>query len=193
MEAYIGLLAAGILLLVGIWFHRHSNIEKWKEELQKAVKHSAVEGKKLTLFFIAFVAVFREIFETILFVKILSIDGYSKLGIGLGVSAAISVAAVLIIVAVRFSIKFNLGLLFKVSTALILTLAIVLFGKSIDAFQKIGALESTVISLPTFTPLGFNSTIEVMIAQLILLAGIVGYFLLSKRTSLPFAKDPTGA
>lgn len=193
VEAYVGLMAAGILLLVGIWFHRHSNINKWKEELQKAVKSTAAEGKKLTLFFIAFLAVFREIFETLLFVKILSIDGYSNLGIGLGASTAIAVAAIIIFIALKFSIKFNLGILFKVSTALILVLSVVLFGKSIAAFQKIGVLDSTELSLPTFSPLGFNSTMEVMLAQIILLVGIIWYFLISKRASLPFAKGSENA
>jgi high-affinity iron transporter len=181
IEAYIGLFAAGILLLVGLWFHRHSNVKKWKEELQNAVENSAVEGKKITLFIIAFAAVFREIFETMLFVQILSIDGYAKTEIGLGALAAVAFAVLVIYLAIKFSLRINLGILFKGSTALILFLSVVLFGKSISAFQKIGFLGSTDVGFPSMQPIGFNSTLEVLSGQLILLLLIVGYFYISRR------------
>tara|TARA_B100000749_G_scaffold280077_2_gene274689 strand:- start:40786 stop:42675 length:1890 start_codon:yes stop_codon:yes gene_type:complete len=184
LEAYVSLIAAAVLLYVGIWFHRHSNIEKWKLSIKDAVSDSIVNGKTLTLFLIAFASVFREIFETLLFMKIMIFDGHSTMDISLGALMAIGLSVTLIFGAIKFSMKLKLDPLFKFSTGLILILSMVIFGKAIGAFQKVGALQATQLNLPTVDALGFNATLEVLIAQLLVLLIIFMYFVLSKTLIL---------
>lgn len=180
LEAYVSLIAAAILLYVGIWFHRHSNIEKWKQSIKDIVSDSIINGKTLSLFLIAFAAVFREIFETLLFMKIMIFDGHSATGITLGALLAIGVSALLVLGAVKFSMKLRLDPLFKFSTGLILILSVVIFGKSVGAFQKVGVLQATQLNIPTLDILGFNATLEVLMGQLLVLLIVFMYFVLSK-------------
>lgn len=184
LEAYVSLIAAAVLLYVGIWFHRHSNIEKWKQSIRDIVSDSIINGKTLTLFLIAFASVFREIFETLLFMKIMIFDGHSAMDIALGALLAIGISAILIFGAIKFSMKLKLDPLFKISTGLILILSMVIFGKSMGAFQKVGALQATQLNVPGFDALGFNATLEVLIGQLLVLLIIFMYFVLSKTLIL---------
>tara|TARA_B100001248_G_C27398410_1_gene467596 strand:- start:1846 stop:3753 length:1908 start_codon:yes stop_codon:yes gene_type:complete len=181
LEAYVSLIAAAVLLYVGIWFHRHSNIEKWKQSIKDVVNDSIINGKTVTLFLIAFASVFREIFETLLFMKIMVLDGHSTMDISLGALVAMGLSATLIYGAIKYSMNLRLDPLFKFSTALILILSMIIFGKSLGAFQKVGLLQTTQLNLPRIDALGFNSTLEVLFGQLLVLLVIFIYFVLRKN------------
>ncbi len=180
LEAYVGVFAALILLYVGVWFHRHSNIEKWKKTLEGSVSKHIVNGKSITLFAISFAAVFREIFETLLFMKILTFDGHSKSVIGVGALAALLLSTVLIYLAIRFSLRLKLGILFNASTFLILFLSATILGKSIGAFQLTGTITATNLEMPSIELIGFNGTLEVLVSQVGILLLSAIYFALSK-------------
>ncbi|MBG59454.1 MAG: hypothetical protein CMJ16_03250 [Peredibacter sp.] len=191
IEAWVALFASLMLFYVGFWFHRNSNIEQMKENIKSSVKSSLVDNKKTTLLLIAFFSVFREIFETLLFMKILVFDGHGKVAIGAGAMGAIAIAGVLIVLISRFSMKINLRPLFKGSTFLILTLSVVFLGKALEAFQKVGILDQTQIKGIALSLLGYNSTLEVLVGQLFLVLSILGVVFYLRRTEA-LVKAPSG-
>ena len=179
LEGYTALIASGLLFYVGYWMHKNTDVKKITESLVAAVDSSLGSGKGITLFLIAFTAAFREIFETLLFLKILILDGHQKLFIGTGAFSAIALTLVIITVAVRYSIRLNLKYLFKASTVLILSLSTIYLGKGISALQKTGLMVQTTFDGYSMPALGYNSTIEVLVAQMGMIMIILAYFFVS--------------
>ena len=124
------------------------------------------------LAFISFIVVFREAFESIIFLSSLQLQVYadSKNGVWLGALAAI----VVVIIVAHLFLKFSTGIpfkkLFQYSSISILILAIVLAGQGIHAFQESGWVSVTSISFNFYSSvLGIYPTIETYMAQLIIL------------------------
>lgn len=181
IEGYTALIASAMLFFVGYWLHKNTNISKIKNRMLSAVEGSMNSGRGLALFFVAFTACFREVFETILFLKIIILDGHRSFYVASGALFAIILATTAISLAVKYSVKLNLKYMFRASTVLILGLSIVFLGKGIGAFQKTGFLEQTIITNFSAPSFGFNSTLEVMIAQISVLLIIACYIALSYR------------
>jgi len=173
IEGYTAIIASIMLFYVGYWLHKNTDIKKIKDSLAKSLQASVHSGRGNALFFVSFAACFREVFETILFLKIIIIDGHNAFYVGFGAIVAIGLTALIISLAVRYSIKLNLKYLFKASTFLIVGLSIVFLGKGIGALQKTGVLDQTRIDIFSVPSLGFNSTLEVLSAQILLVFSIV--------------------
>ena len=189
LEGYTALIASGLLFYVGYWMHKNTDIKKITKSLVAAVDSSIGNGKGITLFLVAFTAAFREIFETLLFLKILVLDGHQKFYLGAGAFVAIALTLVIITVAVRYSIKLNLKYLFKASTILILSLSTIYLGKGIGALQKTGSFVQTTFDGYSIPSLGFNSTIEVLVAQVGMVILILTYILVSNYRKKEFVES----
>src|SRR5260370_14595923 len=93
-EGLSSLFAALVLLGVGIWMHQKSVGVRWQAYLR--AKLSAALGRRsmIFLFGVSFIAVYREVFETILFYAALWTEG-QKPAIGPGLFAGtVTLAAV---------------------------------------------------------------------------------------------------
>ena len=180
LEGYTALIASLMLFYVGYWMHKNTDVSKLKHKLLTAVDSSLGSGKGLALFLIAFTASFREIFETILFIKILILDGHQHYFVGLGAISAVLLTFLIIAFAIKFSIKLNLKYLFKASTILILSLSTIFLGKGIGALQKTGIFSQTSLDVFSLPELGFNSTLEVLVAQLTMIVLVLSFFIISR-------------
>lgn len=180
LEGYTALIASLLLFYVGYWMHKNTDVQKLKDQLVSAVDSSLGSGKGLTLFFIAFTASFREIFETILFLKILILDGHQQYFVGIGAGAAVLITFLVITFAIKFSIKLNLKYLFKTSTILILSLSTIFLGKGIGALQKTGVFSQTSLDVFSLPAIGFNSTLEVLVAQVTMIIIVFAFYFMSK-------------
>lgn len=178
LEGYTALIASGLLFYVGFWMHKNMDINKLKDSLVSAVNNATGSKKGLALFLVAFTAVFREVFETLLFIKILLLDGHSKFYVGFGAVIALALTFIVIKIAIRYSIRLNLSYLFKASTVLILVLSTIFLGKGIGALQKTGSFVQTSLDIYSIPVIGFNSTLEVLIAQMGLVIIICSYVFL---------------
>jgi high-affinity iron transporter len=142
MEAFTALLAVVVLLYFGFWLHQKSEVKRWKTFIDQKI-NNAVLGKNLfTLFSISFMAVFREAFETVLFIRSLwfqTSDG-DKNAIPFGLLLSLLIIALLSYLMLRYSKKLPIRKLFQISSMLMTLLAIVLTGKAIHSFQEIGFL-----------------------------------------------------
>jgi len=175
-EGVGSVLAALVLLFVGIWMHGKGQADEWQRYIRKKMNHALSRGSAWFLFSLAFVAVYREIFETILFYAALSAEG----GAGAVIAGAATGAVLLAIVAVlmlRFSQRLPIGKFFTYSSALIAILAVVLAGKGVAALQEAGLIGVEPLSyVPRITMLGIFPSTEVIAAQIaVILALVVGF------------------
>ena len=185
-EGIGALLAAVILVSVGIWMHGKSQAEEWRRYIQEKMGKALSRGSAWFLFGLAFVVVYREAFETILFYAAL----WNPQSSGIILAGALSAVALLALIAwamLRYSRKLPITQFFRYSAILIAILAVILAGKGVGAFQEAGVLTATFIAgLPRLAELGFFPTVETIVAQLLtLLARIVGF-----RVNRAFSNPP---
>ena len=175
-EGLGSVLAALVLLFVGIWMHGKGQADEWQRYIKERMNRALSKGSGWFLFSLAFVAVYRELFETILFYAALSAEGNP----GAVVAGALAGAAGLGIVAfvmLRFSQKLPVGKFFTYSSILIAILAVVLAGKGVAALQEAGLVGVAPLhNVPRISLLGIFPTGQVIAAQLAtLLALVIGF------------------
>ncbi len=169
LEGVISFTAVAMLLYIGFWLHGKSNAENWKKYVGNLVKSAAGNGNALGLAGIAFFVVFREVFESVLFLSALNIEskGTQTLALGVGFIVAFLVVVVLAVVTLKFSAKLPIQKLFKISSIMMSVLAVVLAGKGTRAFQETGLLDVHYLPIPKFELLGFFPTVETLAAQIV--------------------------
>lgn len=164
-EGFGSLLAAIVLLFVGIWMHGKSHADEWQRYIREKVGHALTRSSAWFLFALAFVAVYREVFETILFFAALSAQGNGAALLA-GAAAGILLLAIIAVAMLRFSRKLPIGKFFAYSALLIAMLTVVLTGKGVAALQEAGLLGVTPVpGAPTISWLGIFPTIEALLAQ----------------------------
>ncbi|ROR32425.1 cytochrome c/FTR1 family iron permease [Inmirania thermothiophila] len=171
-EGVTALLAVAVLLYVGFWLHSRTHADRWQRFLKERV-HDALRGGALwALAGSVFLAVYREVFETILFYQALWSQGASEaawaLWAGLGAAAAALVVIAALIL--RFSVRLPLRVFFNVNAAILFVLALVFTGHGVAALQEAGWLPVDLLPLPRIELLGLYPTLETLAAQGLVLA-----------------------
>jgi len=179
-EGFGALLAAVILLSVGFWMHGKSRAGAWQHYIQKSMGQSLSRGSAWVLFGLAFLVVYREAFETIIFYTALWSQGNGG-SIIIGAIAALVVLGVIAWVMLYYSRTLPIPKFFAFSSILISILAIVLAGKGTASLQEAGLLNITPIAnMPHISVLGTYPALEPLAAQLTTLSLIVFGLWLSK-------------
>lgn len=182
-EGFGSILAALVLLFVGIWMHGKGQADEWQRYIREKMGHALSKGSGWFLFSLAFVAVYREIFETILFYAALSAEGGAAPVLA-GAAAGAFLLAVIAVLMLRFSRRLPIGKFFTYSSALIAVLAVVLAGKGIAALQEAGLIGVMPLEhFPRITMLGLFPSVEPLAAQLVVLVALVVGFALNRRRS----------
>jgi high-affinity iron transporter len=166
-----------MLFYVSYWLLTKVEVAKWNSFVKAKVQDAVTSGSAFALASVAFLAVYREGFETVLFYKALMLSG----GVGslfpiLAGMAVGSLVLVAVYVAInRFGVRLPLRPFFTVTSAFLYYMAFVFAGKGIAELQGGGYVGVTPfrpeIRFPT---LGVYSTVESLLAQgtLVLLAMI---------------------
>lgn len=187
LEGVTSIFAVFVLLYVGFWLHRQSEIGRWKEFLDVKVK-SFLHGKNLVgLAAISFFAVFREAFETVLFLRAIWFEGgdATRTALASGVLTSLALVIALSWVALTFSKRLPLRQLFTVSSVMMLFLATILAGKGLHSIQETGWLGVT--SLPfslRFELAGVYPTLQTLMAQVIVAILVVLLWVYGKKPSI---------
>ena len=169
LEGIISFTAVAMLIYIGFWLHGKSNAENWKKYVSGLVKSAVGNGNALGLAGIAFFVVFREVFESVLFLSALNIEskGTQTLALGVGFVVAFLLVVVLAIVTLKFSAKLPIQKLFKLSSVMMSVLAVVLAGKGSRAFQETGMLDVHYLPFLKVELLGIFPTVETLSAQIV--------------------------
>lgn len=168
-EGFGSLFAAVVLVWVGIWMHGKSHAESWQRYIREAMGKALSRRSAWFLFGLAFLVVYREVFETILFFAALATQGSSG-AIAAGAGTALAILAVIAWVMLRYSRVLPIGTFFAYSSALIAILAVVLAGKGAGALQEAGLLGITPLThFPRFPAFGIFPSLEPLVLQLLAL------------------------
>ncbi|MFD2516637.1 cytochrome c/FTR1 family iron permease [Salinimicrobium flavum] len=172
LEGIVTLLAVLVLTYVGFWLHSNSHAKRWKVFIEKRIQKLLKTENMWGLAFFSFMVVFREAFESVLFlqaIKLETIPG-NQSSIGLGVLVAFSIIAVLVVLFVKYSQKIPIRQLFLYSSWMIVLLALILMGKGIHSIQESGLLSVTMIPIDIRIEwLGIYSSAESLLGQGLLL------------------------
>ncbi|MFA6230583.1 MAG: cytochrome c/FTR1 family iron permease [Rhodanobacter sp.] len=174
-EGLSSLFAAAVLISVGLWMHQKSIGGRWQRYLKEKMTAALSRRSAWFLFALAFISVYREVFETILFYAALWNDGEHGWLLG-GIAAGALVLGAVAWVLMRGSRRLPLATFFAASSALIAVLALVLTGKGVAALQEAGWVAVSPLPLPRIGLLGVYPTSQSMLAQaLVLVLLILGF------------------
>src|SRR5207247_10941131 len=177
VEGVTMLLATAVLFYVSYWLLSKIEAAKWNAFVKGRMQEALQTGSGWALSSVAFLAVYREGFETILFYKALLTSGGSPGASGSGPAAVVGglllgvVALVLVYVGInRFGLKVPLRPFFGVTGAMLCYMAFVFAGKGVADLQGAGLVKTTVIEwAPRIPVLGIYPTLESLALQLLLI------------------------
>lgn len=190
LEAIISFTAVFVLLYMGFWLHSQTEINRWKQFLGTEAK-KALETKKLIgIFLISFVAVFREAFESVLFLRAIWFEttSESRLAMASGIISSFVIVVVFAWALLKYTKKVPLKILFTVTSGTVAVLAVVLMGKGIKALQETAMLGVTTIPFEIkIDLLGVYPSWECILSQL--LVAVISIILWKVGTREAVAKN----
>ncbi len=170
IEGVTMLIAVVVLFYVSNWMVKKAHGNEWKRYLEDKIATSITTGSLFSLSFGAFLAVFREGAETILFYQALLSDSrnvHSMVWLGLFVGLAGLVIVYYLIV--NLSLKLPIKPFFIGTSILLYLMAISFAGTAIKELQEGDVIGVTNIpGMPTFELLGVYPTVQTITPQIIL-------------------------
>ena len=177
IEGVTMLVATVVLFTVSYWLLSKVQAQAWQQFITRKIKDSVSRGGRFGLVLLAFVVVFREGFETVLFYEaLLAGSGAGSGPVILGGAALAGVLlAVLYVFVVRAGRRIPLRAFFGVTGGLLYVLAFKFLGDGLRELQEGGVLGVTPAD---FVPqlsllqdwLGVHPTVETLLGQALLLA-----------------------
>ena len=173
-EGFTMLVAVVVLFYVSYWLFSKIQADKWSAFLKTKVQSALSSGSALALASVAFLAVYREGVETILFYKALLASGGPGGTAAVAAGAALgAVALVILYVAImRLGLRTPMKPFFAVTGALLYYMAFVFAGKGIAELQEAHIVGTTVIPALQWLRvpfLGIYPTIQSLALQGVLL------------------------
>ncbi len=175
IEGVTMLLASAVLFYVSYWLLSKLQVARWMGYLQDRTINA---DSRWAMGGVAFLAVYREGAETVLFYRALA-----GIGAGFPMWSGIAAGAVVMIAigaaVLRYGARLPIRPLFTLTGLLLYYLAFVFAGRGVHELQEAGWISETVLlNGPRIGSLGIYPTVETMVAQLVLLglaivAGVV--------------------
>ncbi|MCC7166968.1 MAG: FTR1 family protein [Rhodospirillales bacterium] len=177
VEGLVMLLAAGVLVYVAGWLIARRDAGRWREHLAGQVGRALRQDSLIALGLAAFLAVFREGAETILFLHALAAgQGGWNVSVAAGVLAGLGALLILFVLVRALAIRLPLKLFFTATAALLYGMAFLFVGQAIQEFQEMAWVSVTSADLPEFlVALGLNPSWEALAAQFLLVAAAAGF------------------
>ena len=172
IEGIGSVVAVIILVYVGFWLHNKTEAKKWQQFVHTRITTLLDQEKMFGLAFISFIVVFREAFESILFLSSMQMqdDENSRNGIWMGALAAIIAVIVFSYFLLRFAVHIPVRTLFQYSAIIIMILAVVLTGQGVHALQESRWVAATNIPISFRSGiLGIFPTVQTYIAQVVMI------------------------
>ncbi|MDR1133766.1 MAG: FTR1 family iron permease [Synergistaceae bacterium] len=172
LEGAAMLLAVVVLFFVSNWMVSKAESEAWKHYIENKVQTAVETGSQFALGAAAFLAVFREGAETILFYQALfaETETYKNMAwVGFGVGC---VALVFIFLAVRYgSLVIPIKPFFMGTSILMYIMSIAFAGGGVKELQEADVLSVTPVNfVQSVDILGIYPTLETLLPQIVLLA-----------------------
>ena len=184
MEGGTMLLASVVLFSVSYWLISKAEAQKWMSYIKDKVGDSLSTKSLKTLWFVAFLAVYREGAETVLFYQALA-SGASASGLTAVAGGFVvgSVALVGIYLAMRYgAVRLPLRPFFLCTGALLYFMAFVFAGNGMMELIEGKLFSSSLIAwMPTIQFMGIHPYVQTLVPQLcIVLAAVVGLVIMAR-------------
>jgi high-affinity iron transporter len=169
LEGYVGLVAAAMMIGVGVWLHNKSSVSSWNSYLSKQMGNAISKQSVFAMAFISFLSVFREGAETIIFYVGVA-PNMPTFDFIFGIIVALVILIVVAFILFKMSVRIQIHKFFFIATIFIYLLAFKIIGSSIHTLQLTNELSTHVIhELPVISQIGFYPTVETMMGQSILI------------------------
>lgn len=181
-EGFGSLISALVLISVGVWMHGKGQADAWQIYIKDKLSAALSRRSAWFLFLLAFIVVYREVFETILFYAALWSQG-GRVAMLAGAATAAAALAVIGWALLSYSKRLPISQFFAYSSILIAVLAVVLAGKGVAALQEAGLVDTRPLhALPRIEVLGVFPTVQGLTVQTLTLATIgLGFWLSGRR------------
>lgn len=186
IEGIASVVAAAVLFYVSFWLLAKIEAKKWTDYIRNKVQAALSTGHMMAMAGVAFLAVYREGFETVLFYQALIVQsGSEQAFVWLGFIVGVAVLAMVIVGIFRLGLKVPLRYFFGLTSGLLYALAVVLAGEGIDRLQKVDLLHRTPLNLTPVPTLGIYPNVEGVVVQtimvLIFLGSLLWFFVIVPR------------
>ena len=183
-EGVSALLAAAMLLYVGLWLHNRSHAQAWQAFIREQVTGALGKRTLWAMAGISFLAIYRELFEVILFYETLWAQAgeAQRPAVLAGIAAAAVLLAVLGGLILKYSARLPIGLFFSATSWLLVVMAVVFVGHGVAALQEAGLLTSTPVDFVAMPMLGVHPNWQGLAAQFGMLALTLVVVLIGRRS-----------
>lgn len=180
IAGWTGVFAAVMLIYVSYWLHSKSNVAAWQSYVNDKSSKAIATGSLFSLGLLAFLAVFREGTETVLFY--IGMASSIKLAdLLIGIALGLGILTVIAILVLKVGLRIPMRPFFLVSSVLVFYLALKFTGMGINGLQLAGLLPATSSeSLPTISWLAVYPTWQSTIPQIILILAAVAIVVINK-------------
>jgi len=167
-EAVSALFAAAVLLYVGVWLHSKANAAAWQKFVREQVGGALGRRTLWALASVAFLAVYRELFEIVLFYQALwaQAGGVGAHALVAGAGAAAGLLALVAWGVFQYGVHLPIGRFFTITSIVLGVLAVAFVGQGISALQEAGAVGVDAIHFIRVPALGIFPTAQTLAAQL---------------------------
>lgn len=167
IEGITMLLAAAVLFYVSYWLLSKLEVRRWMAYLERKIGRAE---NAWALGAVAFLAVYREGVETVLFYEALAGIGAAA-SIWAGILAGAVILAAVGVGVFRFGLRLPLRPLFAVTGGLLYLMAFIFVGQGVHELQEAGWLSETAVGgAPRVPFLGIHPTVETLASQFGLIA-----------------------
>ncbi len=185
IEGITALLAVGVLVYVSHWLFHKTYVHDWMAYLKRKVGGAVSAGSAFAMATLAFAAVYREGFETVLFYQALGNEAGSAAVLAGFVPGAIAIVAVAWAI-VRLGLRLPMKAVFALTNTILLYLAFVFLGKGIYNLQEAGVFSPTPLAgLPANRILelllGYHPLAETLLPQAVFLTSLAATWVWYRR------------
>ena len=188
IEGVGALLAVVILLSVGFWLHDKSNAISWSKYVNDKLSKHLSNNSLWSVALLAFVVVFREAFESVIFLSSLTMGSSADSGLAVFLGTLFSAGLILLIgmLIIKFSKRLPIHQVFKISSITMIVLAVILAGRGIKELQEAAFVGVDLVHFRfSIDLLGFYPTIQTISAQVITLIVALLLWFLNKKKQAP--------
>src|SRR6266702_934778 len=167
LEAAVMLLTSALMLYMSGWLFLRQNPSAWNATLHRSAERAMSSGTSLSLASIAFLAVFREGGETVLFLHALArASGGWNAGLNVGLLAAFAGLFVLYAAMQWLAFRLPLRPVFLLTSAFLFLMGLRFIGGAVQELQEQAILSYDALAAPDWLiGLGINPTWEGFGAQ----------------------------
>lgn len=186
LEGAVMLVATVLLFYVGFWLLSNANAKKWNAYISSQVQNSLSKQDSKMLWWVVFLAVYREGAETVLFYTALVLDASDKSS-GLGMVAAgfclgVVLLAISYVILKIFALKIPIKPFFLATSAMIFYMSIAFTGKGVmELIEGKLFVGHSISAIPTLPWLGLYPYYESLVPQALMILALIFGLIYTKQ------------